>query len=116
MLKLLKETAASWTAHKAPKMGAALAYYTAFSLAPLVVLVVGIVSLFVEQSAARAGIVAQFPNRPRKNCVIQIRTLPTAERLCFLSDAVLKRVEKHGDLFAPVLTLNRKLPRLDAVA
>jgi membrane protein len=58
--RLLKETAISWDAHKAPKMGAALAYYTAFSLAPLVVLVVGIVGLFVEHDAARAEIVAQF--------------------------------------------------------
>src|SRR5690349_20293044 len=41
-------------------MGAALAYYTAFSLAPLVILVVGIVGLFVEHSVARAQIVAQF--------------------------------------------------------
>jgi membrane protein len=58
--RLLRETAISWDAHKAPKMGAALAYYTALSLAPLVVLVVGMVSLFVEQNSARAEIVAQF--------------------------------------------------------
>jgi membrane protein len=57
---LLKAAFVSWNAHKAPKMGAALAYYTAFSLAPLVVLVVSLVSLAVEESAARAEIVAQF--------------------------------------------------------
>jgi bifunctional non-homologous end joining protein LigD len=34
-----------------------------------------------------------------------------AERLVFLSDQVLDRVEKHGDLFAPVLTLKQKLPK-----
>lgn len=60
ILPLLKETLASWNAHKAPKMGAALAYYTAFSLAPLVVLVVGLVSLAIEQNAARTEIVTQF--------------------------------------------------------
>jgi len=32
--------------------------------------------------------------------------------LVFTSDDVLKRVEKHGDLFAPVLTLKQKLPDL----
>ncbi len=33
-------------------------------------------------------------------------------RLSFESDAVLARVKKHGDLFAPVLTLQQKLPSL----
>lgn len=31
-------------------------------------------------------------------------------RLSFVSDEVLKRVEKHGDLFEPVLKLKQKLP------
>lgn len=33
-----------------------------------------------------------------------------AGRLRFTSDQVLKRVEEHGDLFAPVLNLKQKLP------
>jgi len=33
--------------------------------------------------------------------------------LSFDSDVVLKRVEKQGDLFAPVLTLRQRLPSLD---
>jgi bifunctional non-homologous end joining protein LigD len=33
-----------------------------------------------------------------------------AARLSFLSDEVLKRVEKYGDLFEPVLKLKQKLP------
>ncbi len=33
-----------------------------------------------------------------------------AERLVFTSDDVLARVEHHGDLFAPVLTLEQRLP------
>jgi bifunctional non-homologous end joining protein LigD len=35
-----------------------------------------------------------------------------AKRLVFESDAVLKRVEKMGDLFAPVQSLKQKLPKL----
>lgn len=57
---LLKTTYNSWSAHKAPRMGAALAYYTTLSLAPLVVIVVGLVGLVVEHDSARAQIVAQF--------------------------------------------------------
>jgi bifunctional non-homologous end joining protein LigD len=33
-----------------------------------------------------------------------------ASRLTFESDDVIARVEKHGDLFAPVLKLKQKLP------
>jgi len=39
-----------------------------------------------------------------------------ANLITFESDDVLKRVEKHGDLFAPVLTLKQKLPRYVAHA
>jgi bifunctional non-homologous end joining protein LigD len=35
------------------------------------------------------------------------------DRLTFLSDEVLKRVEKQADLFEPVLKLKQKLPALD---
>jgi membrane protein len=56
---LLKETIASWSAHNAQRMGAALAYYTAFSLAPLVVMIVGVFGLLVGKDTIRAGIVEQ---------------------------------------------------------
>jgi membrane protein len=58
-LALFKETFSCWSAHKAPKMGAALAYYTVFSLAPLVILVLSIVSIFYERDAARAELVRE---------------------------------------------------------
>jgi bifunctional non-homologous end joining protein LigD len=34
-------------------------------------------------------------------------------RLIFESEAVLRRVKSHGDLFAPVLTLKQKLPKFE---
>ena len=39
----------------------------------------------------------------------------TPARLSFLSDEVLRRVEKHSDLFEPVLTLKQRLPPLKAL-
>jgi len=39
-------------------------------------------------------------------------TKKDAARLTFEAEDVLKRVEKHGDLFAPVLSLKQKLPPL----
>lgn len=38
------------------------------------------------------------------------------ERLVFLSQEVLKRVEKMGDLFEPVLKLKQKLPEIEALS
>ena len=35
-----------------------------------------------------------------------------ADRLVFDHEAVLKRVDKKGDLFEPVLTLKQRLPKL----
>ena len=57
---LLAETYRQWDAHRVPKMGAALSFYTVFSLAPLAILVLSLVSIAVERNAARAEIVGQF--------------------------------------------------------
>jgi bifunctional non-homologous end joining protein LigD len=35
-----------------------------------------------------------------------------AKQLVFEADAVIERIEKHGDLFAPVLELEQDLPDL----
>jgi bifunctional non-homologous end joining protein LigD len=35
-----------------------------------------------------------------------------ADDLRFDADALLKRIDEHGDLFAPVLELKQKLPKL----
>ena len=45
-VELLKETFADFNEDKAPRLGAALSYYTIFSLAPLLVVIMGIVGLF----------------------------------------------------------------------
>jgi len=59
-LSLLSETFRQWNAHKVPKMGAALSFYTVFSLAPLAIMTLSLVSLAVERNAARTEIVGQF--------------------------------------------------------
>jgi membrane protein len=63
LIELLKETVTSWMADKAPRMGAALAYYTAFSLAPLLALTFSVVSLLYSNNAeAVAQITRQATN------------------------------------------------------
>lgn len=53
---LVKETFAEWSEDKASRLAAALSYYTLFSLAPLLVIVIAIASLFLDAEAARGAI------------------------------------------------------------
>src|SRR5438067_7551698 len=58
-LSFLREVAAEWRKDNALSLGAALAFYTLFSLAPLLVLVVAIVGLVFGRAAAQGEIVAR---------------------------------------------------------
>ncbi|MDO8447419.1 MAG: YihY/virulence factor BrkB family protein [Rhodoferax sp.] len=49
-----------WVDDYAPSMGAALAYYTLFSMAPLLIIVIAVAGLVFGQDAARGEIVAQI--------------------------------------------------------
>lgn len=57
---LLKRVANSWLDDYAPSMGAALAYYTLFSLAPLLLIVISVAGLVFGQEAARGEIELQL--------------------------------------------------------
>lgn len=57
---LVKQVVASSLADQVPSMGAALAYYTLFSLAPLLLIVVSLAGLVFGQDAARGEIQAQL--------------------------------------------------------
>jgi len=51
---LLKQTAQEWIEDKAPQLGAALAYYAVFSLAPLIVVLLAIVGFLFRNDPAGA--------------------------------------------------------------
>jgi membrane protein len=51
---LLKQTFSKWLEDKAPQLGAALAYYTVFSLAPLILVVLAIVGFIFHNDPAGA--------------------------------------------------------------
>jgi Virulence factor BrkB len=57
---LLKTTYWEWSKDKAPRMGAALAYYTIFSLAPLLIIAVAIAGLAFGMQAAQGEIAGQI--------------------------------------------------------
>ena len=51
---LLKQTFSEWLEDKAPQLGAALAYYTVFSLAPLILVLLAIIGLLFQKDPAGA--------------------------------------------------------------
>jgi len=53
-VSLFRETLRDWLEDKAPQLGAALAYYTVFSLAPLIVLLLAIVGFLFRNNPAGA--------------------------------------------------------------
>ena len=57
--QLVKGAVSAWVDDYAPSMGAALSYYTVFSLAPLLLLVISIAGLVFGEEAARGEIFGQ---------------------------------------------------------
>jgi membrane protein len=59
-LGLFREAVDCWLSHNAPRLGAALAYYTLFSLAPLLVVAVAVAALVFSRDVALGHIVGQL--------------------------------------------------------
>jgi len=57
--QIVTEAASQWMDDKAPRLGAALAYYAIFSIAPLLVIAIGIAGLVFGREAAQGQITAQ---------------------------------------------------------
>jgi membrane protein len=57
---MLRETGAQWSEHKASRLGAALAYYSIFSIGPLMVVAISIAGLVFGAEAARGEVVGQL--------------------------------------------------------
>jgi membrane protein len=60
IFSILKKTAFEWLEDQAPTLGAALAYYTVFSLAPLLIIAIAIAGLVLGQEAAQGQIFNQL--------------------------------------------------------
>src|SRR5919198_2497687 len=57
---LFEDSWNAWSTDRAPRLGAALAYYTTFSLAPLLVIVIAIAALVFGREAVQGKIVAEI--------------------------------------------------------
>ncbi|HYP82620.1 YihY/virulence factor BrkB family protein [Variovorax sp.] len=60
LFDLCKKAVTSWLDDYAPSMGAALAYYTVFSIAPLLLIVISVAGLVFGEAAARGAIFDQL--------------------------------------------------------
>lgn len=60
LVDLFKAAALNWISDHAQSMGAALAFYTVFSIAPLLLIVIAVAGFFFGQEAARGEIYGQL--------------------------------------------------------
>jgi membrane protein len=72
---LLQETGFEWYADRGPRLGAALAFYTLFSLAPLLIIITAIAALAYGQEVAHAQIIRQIEELIGREGADAIRTI-----------------------------------------
>ena len=58
--ELIKKTISGWQEDKAPWLAAAMAYYTAFSLAPILIIAIAVVGFFYQQKPAQELVTKQI--------------------------------------------------------
>ena len=60
IVTVLRTAMSQWSAHRTGRIGAALAYYSVFSLGPLLLIVTSIAGLFFGRDAVRGSLIAQL--------------------------------------------------------
>ncbi len=72
---LVRETVTGWLGDFAPSMGAGIAYYTAFSIGPLLIIVIAIAGMFFGQEAASGYVYAQIGDLLGQDGADAVRTM-----------------------------------------
>jgi membrane protein len=88
---VLKDTFSEWSNDKCARLGAALSYYTVFSLAPVLILVIAVAGVFLGREAAQGEIVKELG---------KILGLDAAK---MVQAAILKSSQSDGGISASVL-------------
>jgi membrane protein len=55
-----KEAASNWSGHKDARQGAALAYYSVFSLGPIIVIAIAVAGLFFGHEAVTSQVISSL--------------------------------------------------------
>jgi membrane protein len=90
---LLMEIINKWSDDKAPKLGAALSYYTVFSLAPLLVIAIGVAGIFFGSDAVQGRIVGE------------IQSLVGKDGAVLIQDAIKKSSYAQSGIIATIISL-----------
>lgn len=72
---VIKETFAGFMEHRATKLSGSLAYYTVFSMAPLLVIIISLMGLFLGQEAAEGRIYDQLAGFMGKNTAMELQDI-----------------------------------------
>ena len=72
---LLRDAANAWVDDRAASMGAALAYYTLFSIAPLLLIVIAVAGMVFGETAARGEIISELSGLLGVEAAIAIQAL-----------------------------------------
>ncbi|GAC1387676.1 MAG: hypothetical protein NVSMB31_00390 [Vulcanimicrobiaceae bacterium] len=78
MVPLLKETYHQWSEHKSSRLAAALAYYTIFSLAPLLLIIIAIAGLIFGADAAHGQVTNHLQSMIGHKAAAQIDVMVAA--------------------------------------
>lgn len=76
--RLTKDTIAKWSKDEAPMMGAALAYYSLFSIAPLLLIALAVAGVFFGTDAAQGELEHQLTGYFGENVAKSIQSLLSA--------------------------------------
>jgi membrane protein len=73
--ELLKETYVEWRKDNAPQLGAALAFYTIFSLAPLCIIIIAVIGYFLGKESVQLYIIYQMTEFVGRDNALNIMTM-----------------------------------------
>lgn len=73
--EVLKATFSGFVTHKVTKLSGSLAYYTVFSMAPLLVVIISLLGIFLGQEAAEGKIYAQLAGFMGKDTAFQLQDI-----------------------------------------
>ncbi|MFK8186440.1 MAG: YihY/virulence factor BrkB family protein [Phormidesmis sp.] len=77
-LSIFQQTIAEWQRDKVSRLAAALAYYTTFSLAPILVIVIAVASFLFEQSTVQSRLIEQMQDLLGENAAGLIQDMLTS--------------------------------------
>jgi len=67
VIPLAKEAVSNWASDRAPSMGAAISYYSMFSIAPLLVIIIAVAGMFFGADAVRGAVFGQLADLMGEN-------------------------------------------------